>query len=416
MRSRTGRDVDVATLQAIYALGTPTRNEIARLTNQSAVSVTKSLARLIPQGLAERCGKRGSKAGRPTALYGLGRAAGYSVGISIDVAGFRLTAIDVRHELLLERGGVLSLSADPSLHAEEIVSKVTAELRSFVAATELADRRLVAVGIAPPGIVDTQKGIWLHGLRITGVLHVALGEAFRRLFGVSVLVEDAARCLAYEEAARRPRDDARNLVYFYLGSGVGAGIIIDGKPFHGCRGMAGEVGHLIVEEAGIRCSCGNVGCLETVISSSAVLNRFRERLSQGVISSLQRFRDDGRLSLQVIKDAADEGDKLARSTLFELGRFLGDAVSKVIKLFNPRELIIGGPVALLGEHIRESLWIELRQKVMPEMLVDLSLEMSPTKVGDETLGAAMLAERHFWKHTGGADMPSLFDQRRPRDA
>ena len=335
MSSGTGKDIDAAILQAIYALGTPTRNEIADFTNLSAVSVTKSLTRLIPQGLAERCGKRGSKAGRPTVLYRLGPAAGYSVGVSIDVAGFRLTAIDVRHELLLERGGLLSLSADPSLHAEEIVSKVTAELRSFVAAPELADRRLVAVGIAPPGIVDTQKGIWLHGLRITGVLHVALGETLRRLFGVSVLVEDGARCLAYREATRRPRDDARNLVYFYLGSGVGAGIIIDGKPFYGCRGMAGEVGHLIVEEGGVRCSCGNVGCLETVISCSAVLSRFRERLSEGVISSLQRFRDDGRLSLQVIKDAADEGDKLAKSTLFELGRFLGDAVRVDLQACRP---------------------------------------------------------------------------------
>ncbi len=162
--------------------------------------------------------------------------------------------------------------------------------------------------------------------------------------------------------------------------------------------MAGEVGHLVVEEEGARCSCGNIGCLETVVSSGSILQRFRRRLSEGVISSLQNHRDDNGLTLEVIRDAAAAGDRLASSTLFELGTMLGDAVSKIIKLYNPRTLLVGGPVAVLGEYFREPMWISVRQKVIPEMLVDLAVEITPSTPREEAIGAALLAERRFWKN------------------
>jgi predicted NBD/HSP70 family sugar kinase len=246
-------------------------------------------------------------------------------------------------------------------------------------------------------MVDTEKGIWLHGLQVSGITHVDLGAELERIFGVPVVVEDAARCLAFVEAARRPPEASRDLVYLYLGPGVGAGIIIGQEPYHGSHGMAGEVGHLIVEEEGARCTCGNIGCLETVVSSASILQRFRRRLTEGVISSLQNHREDNGLTLEVIRDAAAAGDRLAASTLFELGTLLGDAVSKIIKLYNPRTLLIGGPVAVLGEHFREPMWIKVRQKVIPEMLVDLSMEIAPSAPRDDALGAACLAERRFWK-------------------
>jgi predicted NBD/HSP70 family sugar kinase len=315
----------------------------------------------------------------------------------VDAAGFRLVALNARHEVIQDLQQDLSLSADPSFHLDEILEQISAGLRAFLSSAGLRDRRILAIGIAPPGMVDTEKGIWLHGLQVSGIAHVALGDTLQKMFGVTVVVEDAARCLAYQEAARRPGGTARDLVYLYLGQGVGAGIMIGDDPYHGSHGMAGEVGHLVVEEEGARCTCGNVGCLETVVSSSSILQRFRSRLSEGVISSLQSYREGNGLSLEVIRDAASAGDRLAQSTLFELGTLLGDAVSKIIKLYNPRTLVIGGPVGVLGEHLREPMWIKVRQKVIPEMLVDLAMEIAPSLPRDEAVGAACLAERRFWK-------------------
>jgi predicted NBD/HSP70 family sugar kinase len=406
MDSKNSSKRDFRLLQAVYFLPTPTRNEIARFTARSPVSVTETLTRLLAKGFIERAGKTQSRSGRPSVTYRLGDKTGYAVGISVDAAGFRLVALNARHEVLHELEQELSLSADPASHLDDILRQISGCLRSFLTSSALRDRRTLAIGIAPPGMVDTEKGIWLHGLQVSGITHVALGETMQKMFGATVVVEDAARCLAYLEASRRPREKARDLVYLYLGTGVGAGIMIGDDPYHGSHGMAGEVGHLVVEEEGARCTCGNIGCLETVVSSASILQRFRKRLSEGVISSLQKYRDGHGLSLEVIRAAAAAGDRLAQSTLFELGALLGDAVSKIIKLYNPRTLVIGGPVGVLGEHLRESMWIRVRQKVIPEMLVDLAMEIAPSLPREEAVGAAYLAERRFWKD---ADEQSLRD-------
>ena len=397
MDSKNSARRDFRILQAAYFLPTPTRNEIARYTGRSPVSVTETLTRLLAKGYVEKAGKTQSRSGRPSITYRLGERTGYTAGISVDAAGFRFVALNARHEVIQDLQQDLSLSADPSSHLDEILEQISAGLRAFLSSTGLRDRRTLAIGIAPPGMVDTEKGIWLHGLQVSGIAHVALGDTLQKMFGVTVVVEDAARCLAYQEAARRPGGTARDLVYLYLGQGVGAGIMIGDDPYHGSHGMAGEVGHLVVEEEGARCTCGNIGCLETVVSSSSILQRFRSRLSEGVISSLQAYREGNGLSLEVIRDAAFAGDRLAQSTLFELGTLLGDAVSKIIKLYNPRTLVIGGPVGVLGEHLREPMWIKVRQKVIPEMLVDLAMEIAPSLPRDEAVGAAYLAERRFWK-------------------
>jgi N-acetylglucosamine repressor len=397
MDQRTSSRRDFRALQAIYFLPTPTRNEIARFTGRSPVSVTETLKRLLSSGLIEKAGKTRSRSGRPSTTYHLGEKTGCFVGVSLDASGFRLVALDSRHAVVQELEKALSLSTNPSTHLEEIMEQVTSELRRFLAGMELKKQRTLSLGISPPGMVDTERGIWLHGLQVSGIAHVALGAKLEKMFSAPVVVEDAARCLAFLQAAEGTRERARDLVYLYLAAGVGAGVIIDGEPYHGGHGMAGEVGHLVVEEEGARCTCGNIGCLETVISAPSILQRFRRRLAEGVISSLQRYREGNTLTLEVIRDAAAAGDRLAGSTLFELGTLLGDAVSKIIKLYNPRTLVIGGPVAILADHLRESMWLKVRQKVIPEMLVDLSVETAPSQARDEAVGAAYLAERKFWK-------------------
>lgn len=395
MDQRNNSRRDFRVLQAIYFLPTPTRNEISRFTGRSPVSVTETLKRLMEAGLIERAGKTRSRSGRPSTTYHLGEKTGCSVGVSLDAVGFRVVALDARHTVVQEIEKTLTLSSNPSSHLEEIMEQLTAQLRRFLAGMELKHQRTLSIGIAPPGMVDTERGIWLHGLQVSGIAHVALGSALEKMFSAPVVVEDASRCLAFLQASRRPAESARDLVYLYLANGVGAGIIINGEPYHGGHGMAGEVGHLVVEEEGARCSCGNIGCLETVISGASILQRFRRRLDEGVISSLQQHRGD--LTLEVIREAASAGDRLAGSTLFELGTLLGDAVSKIIKLYNPRTLVVGGPVALLADHLREPMWLRVRQKVIPEMLVDLSVEIAPSQPRDEAIGAAYLAERRFWK-------------------
>jgi N-acetylglucosamine repressor len=397
MGSRKSSSLDFRVLQATYFMSTPTRAEIEQYTDRTRLAVQDSLKRLLEKGLMEKSGKTKSSGGRPAVMYRLGDSVGYSVGVTLDTAGLHLVALDAQHRVLLESHQALQLSQDPSSHLDDILRHISAELRHFLSSAKLRGRRMLAIGVAPPGMVDTEKGIWLHGLQVSGITHVALGDLLGKMFGVMVVVEDVTRCLAHLEYLRSKPENARDLVYLYLGAGVGAGLMLREGPYYGRHGMAGEVGHLIVEEDGARCFCGNIGCLETVVSSPSILSRFQRRLSEGVMSSLQEYRHGHGLSLEVIRDAANNGDRLAQSTLYELGTLLGEAASKIIKLFNPGTLIIGGPVAVLGEHFFEPMRIKIKQKVIPEMLVDLAIEMVPSKPHEEAVGAACLAERRFWE-------------------
>jgi predicted NBD/HSP70 family sugar kinase len=392
----SGSEIEV--LRAIHLLETPTRAGIASFARFSTVSVTSVLTRLQDRGFVRSAGKAKSLAGRPSVIYKLASEVGYTIGIFIETTSCRLAAVDAAGSLLADRTLPLSLSAKPSEHVGEIVDRISREVRCLIGDPMLRNRRLLSIGVAPPGMVDTGRGLWLHGLRLSGIEHVDLGAVLERALCKTVLVEDPARCLAHLAVTRIGREQAGDLLLLYLGSGVGAGLVLGGELFRGHRGLAGELGHLVVEERGERCGCGNAGCLETVASVGAILRRFNRRLEEGVISSMQMYNGHGdeSLSLEAIRDAAAGGDRLALVTLGEIGGSIGEACGKSIMLFNPRTLCIAGPVALLGEFMQDALWARVRQQVIPEMLADLRLQIMPGQPGDEALGAALLAARCFW--------------------
>ncbi len=391
---------ELKVLQSIFFLKTPTRAEIAAYTGTSAVSVTALLNRLQQKGLVERTGKTQNRSGRPSAIYGLASCVGYSIGVALDTCSFRISAVDPRFSVLWEGEFPLSLSSNPAEHLSDITRAVSTELKKAMSSPDLLERRPLAIGMSMPGMVDTERGVWLQGLQVSGITHIHLRTTMERSFGIPVVVESTARCLAFLTARRRWPEGAHDLVYLALGSGVGTAIIIGDEPYLGSHGLAGEAGHLVVEEVGgERCACGNIGCLETVASRPGIIRRFQRRLAEGVISSLQYLLVKGSsLTLEAIREAALSGDRLARSTLFEIGAFLGDACSKIVTLYNPRVLVIGGQAALLGELLREPIWAAIRRSVLPEMLEDFSLDVAAPGPHDEALGAALLAERRFWKN------------------
>ena len=323
---------------------------------------------------------------------------GYSLGVSVDTSSFRITAVDPMRTVLWEGEFPLTLSSTPADHLNDITRQISVELKRAMSSPVLLERRPLAIGLSMPGHGGHGEGDWLQGLRVSGITHIPLRTIMERAFGLPVVVEHPARCLAFLTAERRWPQGAADLVYLFLGSGVGTAVIIGDEPYLGSRGLAGEVGHLVVEAEGERCTCGNVGCLETVVSRPSILRRFQRRLSEGVISSLQYFAEKGvALTLEAIREAALSGDRLARSTLYEIGTFLGDACCKIVTLFNPGALAIGGPAATFGEFLREPIWTTIRRKVIPEILEGLTLEVVTSEPRDEAMGAALLAERRFWK-------------------
>jgi predicted NBD/HSP70 family sugar kinase len=388
---------EISLLRALRSLESPTRSEIAQLAGFSLVSVTTTLNGLIETGIVERAGKTAQGSGRPSTLYRIAPDIGFSIGVSIESSSFRIVAIDSSMRILDEKAYPLTLSDLPSNHINDIVQQLSQELETLMVSDALAGRRFIALGIAPPGMVDTERGVWLQGLQVSGIAHCALRENLANRFEVCVVVEDKARCLAWLERSRAGGSSADPLVLLYLGEGAGAGIVINGDLYRGMNGLAGEIGHMHVADDGDRCPCGNIGCLEMVVTAPSIMRKFHRRLKEGVISSLQLHSDEN-LDLSRILKAAGADDRLARSTLYDLGLVVGDACATLIELYNPRTMLLGGAVAVLGEFFKEPIDLRLRQRVMPEILLGVDLRVVPYTDHDEAIGAAIIAEREFWKN------------------
>ncbi len=388
---------EVRLLQALHFLESPTRSEIARFSGLSAVSVTSHLNALLEAGIIGRVGKTSSRSGRPSTIYRVRPTIGYSVGVFLEASSFRVAAIDPSGQVLHTAEHTLALSSNAEDHLEDIDCQVAEEVTRLAASKELAGRVFLSLGIAPPGMVDTNKGLWLHGLRVAGITHIDLKGRYEEKFGVPVTVEDPARCISWLERARAGGQVAEPLVVLYLGEGVGAGMVLKGELYRGASGLAGEIGHMHVAEDGDRCSCGNIGCLEMVVSQASILRRFRRLLQEGVITTLQLAGEDG-LTLGKILEAAQTNDRLARSTLYDLGLVLGDACATLIELYNPRTLLIGGSVGTLAEFLKDAIELRVGQRVIPEMLAEMHIGFPRYDAYDEAVGAAMIAERRFWAH------------------
>ncbi len=390
---------EIRVLRSIHFLDVAVRAEIARSCGLSTVLVSSILRNLERLGLVVKGGKTHTRGGRPSAIYRLSPGLGCTVGVAVEPGVLRIVALDAGREILLEQEHPLRLSSDPQDHTDEIIRQVSTELERLFAGGSVRGHPVLSLGISPPGMVDTERGIWLQGLQVSGITHIDLRSILQERFRLPVVVEDNARAIAFREKVKGAGVGCRDFVLLYLGLGVGAGIVIGGALYRGHGGLAGEVGHLIVDSAGDRCSCGNRGCLETVVSASSILRRFQRRLEEGVISVLQRRRGNGAggLSLERIREAAAAEDRLALSTLFEIGSFLGDACSKLIKLFNPRKIIVSGEVAMLGESFRPAIDIAANQRVIPEMLAGLEIGFADYRPAHKAEGAALVAMDAFWR-------------------
>jgi len=390
---------EIRAVRAIFSQQHPTRSSIARRTRLSLVKISSVLKELEKKHYIEKAGKTKTTGGRPAYVFQLRPDIGVSLGIGMAPDYFTVVGIDCSKNVQIDERYPLSLPADPEKHVDAIVAQVVPVVK------KLAEKRggiqpIVSIAMALPGMVDSRRGIWLLGLQVTGITHIDIIGMFEQRLGVPVYVEDVSRALTMLELYKTRGKKIRNFVLVYIGLGLGSGIVINGRIYRGYHGLAGEIGHVEHADNTYRCSCNNVGCLETVVSTGGILRVFRDRLKEGVRSSLQKtmIRADMSLSLDEILTAAEEGDRVTQSTLGEIGVFLGDACATLIKLFNPQALIISGPGSIFKDYFRGPVEQVIQQRVLPEMLEDYQTVFADYRKNHEAWGAALLAMKCYLDH------------------
>lgn len=204
---------------------------------------------------------------------------------------------------------------------------------------------LAGAVVASPGPLDRLHGIVFSPPNMPGWETVPLKDELERHLGIPVTVENDANAAALGEFHFGAARGARDAVYMTISTGIGGGVVSDGRLLAGTSGIAGEIGHMTIDRHGPVCGCGNVGCLEASGSGTAIARRFREAVETGRKTSLTGTAP----SAAEIADAAQAGDPLAREIFLDAADAIGTGVANAINLFNPDVVVLGGGVSKIGQ-------------------------------------------------------------------
>ncbi len=350
-----GRDHNLRkVLQVIQKQGPIDKSAIAATLNISIMTVNKVVNELLENCVVQRAGKCRGKSGRKSDLFKLNPELFLAIGMNIDEERIMLAAV-TPDGTIVSHTKHLNNMQERFTSAESIMQVIEEYYTLFVSGSSIDRDKIAAVGIAPHGIIDTRNGRCIMGTHLGGIVDLNLRDRLAGVFNAPVFVDDPARSLAYYEKKQGAARDVDNFIYMFIDLGVGSGVVINGDIYLGSSGMAGEVGHIIVDDDGMRCKCGNYGCLETVASTENIIKQFQDGIRAGVLTRIvdRCSGDIERIDLQVIKEAADSDDKFTHSVLESVGNKLGRALAVVITLFNPDLILIGGRVAILGTYLLE---------------------------------------------------------------
>ena len=219
------------------------------------------------------------------------------------------------------------------------------------------------VGIGAPGPLDRKAGIVLVAPNL-GWHMVPLRDRITALTGLPAALDNDANCATYGEWWIGAAKGGRNVIGVTIGTGIGGGLILDGKLYHGSSDVAGEIGHTTIDQTGRRCGCGNYGCLEAYASGTAIAERAREALAYEPISILPDLvgGDVSRITAATVYEAAAQGDTVAIEVVRDTARFLGTGLANLLNIFNPDVVVIAGGVTQAGEALFAPLRAEIRRR------------------------------------------------------
>jgi len=268
--------------------------------------------------------------------------------ISVDLGGSKILSA-----VIGAQGTIIARDLRPTEARRGVEVVFRNVLDSVSAAVIKAELSLkpAALGICVPSIANSNAGIVYHPSNLPGWENVPLGNMLQKATGLKTFVMNDANAAALGELYFGAAIGIRNCVYVTISTGIGGGIIIDGKLYEGHTGLAGEVGHMVVEPHGIPCGCGSSGCWERYASGSAIALKAKTAVNAGKKTNLLKLAGGNveKIDANLIHAAALQGDKLAKELIAESARYLAIGFGNLINIFNPQMIIVGGGYARMGK-------------------------------------------------------------------
>ncbi len=312
--------------------------------------------------------------------------------IGIDVGG-----TNVKIALVDDKGKIIYSNSVPTyaqMGYEYTVNNIKQAIRDLMKETNTKPSDIQGIGFDFPGQVDYKTGVVKLAPNIPGWVNVPIAKMIEDEFHIPTRIDNDVRCAALGELKFGAGKGCENFVCITVGTGIGSGLVINGKLVRGAANAAGEIGHIKLQmQDGPICGCGDTGCLEAFASGPSIVAMAQEYLKSGKSTKFREMAGvDGEITPYIVAKAAEAGDPVAKRIFEKTGYYIGMGLVSVINLLNPEKVIIGGGVAEAGDLLLEPIRKTIKERAM--VIAGSSVEIVPAELGNSAgvIGASMLVE------------------------
>ncbi len=315
-------------------------------------------------------------------------------------AGIDLGGTFIKCGIVDENGNILVKDQIPTgkdRPYEEIAADMAALVRRLAESAGIEESDLRAAGIGSPGTVNSKKGVIIYANNLQWK-NVPLGGAVAEALGVPVFVTNDANAAALGESFAGAAKGYESSIFVTLGTGVGGGIILDGKLFEGNRSAGAEIGHMVIRAGGEKCTCGRRGCFEAYASATALIRQTKEAMKKNPGSALWKVCPDiEQVNGKTPFDALQTGDKTAERVIKKYVTWLAEGLANLANVFRPNAIVLGGGVCAAGDALLEP----LRRKM--NRLLYGGTKYAPVPIVIASLGndAGLVGAAHFAQQSAG---------------
>jgi len=379
----------------IFRYGQLSRAEIHELTHVQRSEISRMVRELLSEGSLLPAGRADNPMGRKQVLLRLNEEFRFVLAVGFDDENALAAILDLH---LLMRSNV----REPALldqGQEGLTRQLLALAHQAIVKAGVDPKSLVGIGVAGSGLVNSRDGVMVMSSTMEFCRDFRLREIFEKEFGIPTAVENITRAKTVAERGLGTGDLAQDMIYVEYGrTGIGAGIVINGKLFYGAGHAAGEFGHTHIIEDGPACKCGSFGCLEAIAGAAALQSRVRKAVAEGGTSSALALAegDPNKMTGRIVLQAAGQGDKICAAIVEQAGNYLGVALANLVNLFNPAVVVIDQRLSLAGPGLLDQLKRIIKRKALHHSDSGLTVRFGTLGSEASLLGAGRVAmENHF---------------------
>lgn len=395
---------EVEVMRALRRQGKISRTEISSITGWSKAKASQEIRSLVDKGYLVEVGEGVSKGGRKPRLLRINDQLGYIAGIDIGATSLDIALADVTGLIVQQ----CSEPTDVKLPPETVFGRGCELLLNMLQTQKAAPDQILGIGIGVPGPVDFARGVLVAPPLMPEWENFLIRDFFKKTFPSSfVVVDNDVNIMALGEQRAGEGTNVDHFIFVKIGTGIGAGIISNGKIHRGSDGSAGDIGHICVDKNGPLCACGNKGCLEAMTAGPSIASRAMDAVRNGSSPTLRQIAESrgGTIRPEDVNTACREGDQASLDIIRDSGQMIGDVLASLVNFFNPSHIFIGGGIANFGNHLLVAIRRAVLHRSLPLATTHLAIKFSRMGSNVGVIGAISLALDYLFAIE---DNPHLF--------